>query len=300
MLSRTLLRRSAATMAAIEAFIPHLRPARGADLQPIGEVLPGAPDGIEEAYKFQRLFVDYYAKSGASAQASRSTNGADAAAAKAGAGSPLVALKIVSPQNETMKALKVMDPVFTPVVSASVIACGESIPQQLWRIQYVEFCLLLRINPKNGEPQALAPALAFTGSRWHFYAPHAPGFVADLCGHCALVVGEEIGADVFPLGDAAALGAVLTLNDDPVAVGYGRGLCNPQLALQQARELAPAAQFSIPGHKRGSTPASGDESVGYLLATAVCTASWGPRTPAKLGRYEANFGPIGSVVASLS
>ena len=246
----------ASKKAAVQGYLEHLEPV-SKELTPLYDLLPNEAEGTKTAYEFQAAIIQEVIDS-----------------------DPISCWKVVAPQSEGIKPFKAVDPVCGPIFHSTVLNHGAKASLNTTGAHHIEFGLLLTIQRADGGLISVTPAIELVGSRWPYCAPHLPGYVADLCGHCRLVVGSEaVNTNSIP-----SSGAVLTKNHDPQQVGYAKDALGDKLNFKRLLQLCDQ-------HMPSSEMAC--ETVKIL------TPAWGGRVPAKTGEYEANFGPLGKVSVTL-
>jgi hypothetical protein len=316
----SLLRRALPTSVRVKQYIDHLFPKDGRELLPMNDILPSVQDGVAHAVDFQRLFVDHMAREhGGPAAAVRAwtvTLPGDALLRNMGHSelivSPLPAELVVVAPDAFDPAAYAAAQLAASSSSAAPSGGGGSnttttaararkpaplatLPKKKRRLQSVEMTLAAQFDAQtlaSPEPtlRRVAPALVLRGSRYPFYAPHVPGFAADLSSCALLAVGPavDVGALAF---DLCGMGTVLSLGIEPVAVGYvqRQHLDAPAAAAQHAhREFDPTL--------RKVTAAGGGAFREQWWFTSGCLA----RVPAAPGEYLGNFGLLGSVALTLT
>jgi hypothetical protein len=242
----------------VHQYLEHLQPIP-TEVVPLYDILPTEIDGTKAAYEFQAELIKELIETDS-----------------------IVAWKVVAPTSEVVRPFKTVDGVCCPLFASTVTfgAPTGKLSLRSTRGTHIEMGMLLTIGRSDGVLRSVAPAIELSGSRWPYCAPHLPGYLADQCGHCRLVVGEEYKASAIPV-----TGAVLTRNNDPQLVGYARDGLGEALNYKRLISLC-------------------DKHMPSSEATAECikilTPPWGGRVPAKAGlRYEANFGPYGKVSVDL-
>lgn len=256
-MKRTVLKYVLPSVVNVERYLCHLQPAASTKaVQPLHDILPSTSDGISEAYKFQSLLIQKMNEQGVSQ----------------------TGWKVVPPTYETMRTLKINDPVFAPIFATSILQSSAAVPVQ--QVQHVELALAFEVDQMQMSTSAafsrVFPALELTASRYPFYAPHAPGYIADMTSHVSLILGQPMQVACISHVDIGALGMVLTLNDEPQQVGYGKNCLGGPLNAG-ARLAAFCTAHSLP----------------FSRSMYVACVGLGARAPARRGRWLANFGPLG-------
>lgn len=204
----SLQRFARASSANARHYLHHLFPVSGANVPPVADVLPTPREGVDEAYAFQRAFLQ---------ETQHQVSG----------------WKVLAADSAAVHNLGATQPVVAPMLGAWVFDTGAHFGQQHQRIQTLDLCLTARLT--QGRITHVAPSLLLSASRFPFYAPHLVGFIADLTSHCGLVVGREVPVDQLP----PRLGVVMTCDGEPVAVGNTSSCCggSPDASCARVREL---------------------------------------------------------------
>jgi 2-keto-4-pentenoate hydratase len=241
----------------IQEYMKHLFPAPGVNIMPIHEVLPGPQDTIDDAYRHQQLVC---------------------AELKRMSGAPR-AWRVVGPQDPLIRHFSVDQPIVAPVVRGWKYDNTAHFRLKERQLHTVEAALVV-YTAADGSIAAVAPSASVSSSRFPFYAPHAPGFAADLASFGAIVVGKRTDVADLP-ADWQRMGLVITRDDTPRAVGY------------------------IDRSVGGSPKAATDVALSHVASwhgqdapVSVVTTGTLATLPVAVGNFKINFGPLGSVDVS--
>ena len=297
MFRRAGVRRANFSAAFVEHYFGHLFPQQGREVPDLLDVLPGPADTVADAYRFQGLVVDRLCETGGLAEPGKAPPGRR------------IGLKVQLKTDTVLKNLRAPADVVCPLLSSWRFKSGAKFNRLQRRIQAVDLTLLLELatddcsalvdaadkddraflTPASGlgaHVAAVYPALEIAGSRFPFYAPHLPAYLSDLTSHAAIVVGEPKTAAQVARTNFADHGAVLLRESIPVAVGHGKE-CHGHPLLAAAKGLAVARAHCGLDVTRG------------MKGLLVTSGSWCRIAAYQPGTFEANFGPLGKVTATL-
>ena len=313
MFRQTLRRRVQPSLARVRQYVDHLYPKEGKELVPIADLMPAANEGVAFATDFHRLLIEHLAADRGAESALRAwtcTLAGDGLLRNMGYADPtyspvpadfVTSLTTASAEVPVLAALARAGGAAGGAAvraSASAVAAPPAPPlvtisKKKNRVQSIEMTLAAQIDEAtigSAQPAILrvAPAVLVRGSRYPFYAPHVPGFTADLASAIHLAVGPSVALVQVPF-DLCGLGAVLTLGIEPVAVGYVQRF---HLDAAGACSVHIHTHFDAALRKAGAGAAVRGQ---WWIATGSVA-----RVPAAVGLYKANFGPLGAVSVAVT
>ncbi len=316
----------------VRQYVDHLYPRDGKELLPMTDIMPAANDGMSAAIEFQRMFLETIspiAAAAASAAASANLNNNNSSttptprpsSSKSNLSVAPAAWICTLPGDGLLRNMGHHDTIVSPLpadmVSELPVVVGNNtnpnsssmtFSKKKRRLQSIEMVLAVRVDEHtlsspNPVISQVAPAILLRGSRYPFYAPHFPGFAADLSSAAQFVIGvgpnnnnsnnsnanNNCGVEYSSLNfNLEGMGAVLTLGVEPVAVGYIQ-------RFHLADTIATAAEYIRVNFENDKNflrekCGNGTGKENWWFATG-CLA----RVPAAVGKYRANFGLLGDV-----